>query len=96
MTIDNIIEIGIDKQERLFIKPERQTFEYIYRAAAEVNWDHKEKFLYSPKPREWSYYAWYKHIIAIAKDEYGCELRLTRNTRWINISNELKEQIIEI
>jgi hypothetical protein len=55
MTTDKIIEIGIDDQQRLYIKPEKQTFEYIYRTAAEVGWDNKERFLYSPKPREWSY-----------------------------------------
>ena len=71
MTTDQIIEIGIDHEDRLYIRPEKQTFEYIYRAAAEVGWDNKEKVLFSPKPREWSYYVWYRHILDIAKDEYG-------------------------
>ncbi len=95
LPIDNIIEIGIDDQERLFIRPERQTFEYIYRAAAEVGWDNKAKFLFSPKPREWNYFMWYRHIIVIAKDEYGCRLHWTDKTKWTNISDELKRQIIE-
>jgi len=94
MTTDEILEIGIDNQERLFVRPEKQTFEYIYRAAAEVGWDKKEKVLYSPKPREWSYYLWYRHIIDIAKDEYGCKLYLTDKTIWTNIPNDLKQQII--
>lgn len=95
MTTDNIIEIGIDNQDRLFIKPDQQTFEYIYRTAAEVNWDNKEKSLYSPKPREWTYYVWYRYIIAIVKDEYGCNLQLTNKTKWTNIPNDLKQQITE-
>ncbi len=95
MTTDKIIEVGIDEKGRLYIKPQTQHFEFIYRAAAEVNWDNKEMFLYSPKPREWSYYAWYKHIITIANDEYGCKLQLTDKTKWINIPTELKQQIIE-
>ena len=95
MTTDYISEIWIDSQQRLFLRPGTQTFEYIYRAAAEVGWDNKEKILYSPKPREWSYYIWYRHIIDIAKDEYGCTLHLSDQTKWTNIPDELKQQIIK-
>lgn len=94
MTTDKIFEIGIDKQERLFIKPETQTFEYIYRAAAEVGWDNKAKVLFSPMPRVWNYYMWYRHIIDIVKNEYGCILNVTVETKWTNIPHELKEQIV--
>jgi hypothetical protein len=95
LAIDNINEVGIDCKERLYIKPEKQTFEYIWRAAAEVGWDDKEKILFSPKPREWSYHHWYRHIVAIAKDEYGCKLDLTEQTKWSNIPNDLKQQIVK-
>lgn len=95
MTTDQIIEIGIDHEDRLYIRPEKQTFEYIYRAAAEVGWDNKEKVLFSPKPREWSYYVWYRHILDIAKDEYGCKLLLTDKTQWRNVPDDLQQQIIE-
>ena len=91
---DTITEIGIDNQERLNVRPQKQTFEYIYRAAAEVGWDSKEKILVSPKPREWSYFDWYRHILDIAKDEYGCKLHLTDQTKWTNIPDELRQQII--
>jgi len=37
----------------------------------EVHWNDKEGYLFSPKPREWSYLDWYKHIIGVVKDEYG-------------------------
>lgn len=95
MTADYISEIGIDMHERLFIRPANHAFEYIYRAAAEVGWDDKEKVLFSPKPREWTYYIWYRHIIDIAKDEYGCDLKLTEKTKWTNISDDLRQQIIK-
>jgi hypothetical protein len=94
LPIDNISEIGIDEQQRLYIRPERQTFDYIYRAAAEVGWDKKEKILFSPKPREWSHFVWYRHILDIAKDEYGCKLHLTEQTKWKNIPDDLKQQIL--
>jgi hypothetical protein len=95
MNLEYIFEVGIDEQHRLYIRPEKQSFEYIYRAAAEVGWDNKEKILFSPKPRERSYHDWYRHIIDIVKDEYGTELRLTEQTKWKNVSEELRSQIIK-
>lgn len=48
MTIDKILEIGIDDKERLFIKPDKERFTLIYRTATEVHWDNNGLFLYSP------------------------------------------------
>ena len=95
MERDEIIEIGIDDKERLYLKPASKAFPYIYREAAEVHWDSKENFLYSPKPREWSYLDWYKHIIKIVSG-LSCELFITDNTHWVNIPVNLKAQIIQI
>lgn len=92
---DEIIEVGIDKNERLFIRPKRERFSLIYRTATEVHWDEKELFLYSPKPREWSYYDWYRHIIDVADKECNVKLMLTQRTIWTSIDNDLKKQIIE-
>ncbi|WP_162304998.1 hypothetical protein [Sphingobacterium olei] len=92
---DEIIEIGIDKDERLFIRPKNERFTLIYRTATEVHWDEKELFLYSPKPREWSYYDWFRHIIDVADKECNSKLVLTHRTIWTNIDLNLKKQIIE-
>jgi hypothetical protein len=96
---DKITEIGIDSEGRLFVKPKKQTFQYIYRAAAEVNWDEKKKVLFSPKQTDWSnwsYYQWYIHIIEIAKSECDCRLYLTNRTKWTNIQHDLKQQILDL
>lgn len=93
--LDEIIEVGIDKNERLFIRPKNERFTLIYRTATEVHWDEKESFLYSPKPREWSYYDWFRHIIDVADKECNSKLILTHRTIWTNIEDELKKQIIE-
>lgn len=94
MRTDSIIEIGIHADNRLYIKPERERFDYIYRSAAEVHWDNKDKFLYSPTElKGWTYYDWFQHIIVIVKDECDCQLNITGATNWVNISNELKAQI---
>jgi hypothetical protein len=93
MKTDFIREIKIDDTGRLCITPEKEDFSFIYRSAMEVHWDAKEKFLYSPKPREWSYFDWYLQIIAAAKDEYGCALSVNKSTMWQNVPDFLKQQI---
>jgi hypothetical protein len=92
MKIDNIKQIEIDDLGRLCIFPEKERFTMIYRLAKEVHWDNNEFFLYSPKPREWSYYDWFKQILDTVK-ECQCQLMLTNKTLWINIPDSLKQQI---
>lgn len=95
MRIDKILEIGIDDKERLFIKPDKERFTLIYRTTTEVHWDNNGHFLYSPKPREWTYFDWFKQIAGVTETECNCKLILTDQTLWTNISDELKQQIIE-
>lgn len=95
MTTDKILEIGIDDKERLFIKPNKERFTLIYRTATEVHWDNNGLFLYSPKPREWTYLDWFRKITDVTETECSCKLILTDQTLWTNISGELKQQIIE-
>lgn len=96
MAIDQISEIGIDDKERLYIKPAIVRFTLIYRTATEVHWDEKGLFLYSPKPREWAYLDWYRHIIKVVKDECNFELVLTEQTVWSNIADELRLKILQL
>lgn len=90
---DIITEIGIDKFDRLFIIPEKEKFTLIYRTATEVHWDEKGNFLYSPKPKDWTYFDWYKQIVGVVETECNCKLLLTDKTQWSNIPAELKQQI---
>ena len=93
MKFDNITEIGIDSSERLYIIPQKEEFSMIWRSAAEVHWDTVKQCLYSPKPREWSYYQWFCHIVDIVKDEYGCGLLVTNGTKWSNVPDQLRNEI---
>lgn len=92
MTTDNIEAIGINEAGQLFIKPEKECFALIWRSAAEVHWNDKNQYLFSPKPREWSYFDWYKHIVDVVNDEYGCTLIRTTNSVWINVPKSIQEQ----
>jgi len=90
MSADFIIEISIDEQGRLLIYPEKNTYPMIYREGVEVHWDSKGGYLFSPKPREWTYLDWFKHIISTVKD-----LQLSPVTRWSNFPENLKADVIK-
>jgi hypothetical protein len=92
---DNISTIFIDKNGRLCIKPATKEFTLIYRSATEVHWDNKERFLYSPKPRELTYLDWYKHIISVISIECDCKLTIITDTKWIGVPNDLKNDILD-
>lgn len=96
MEIDQILEIGIDIHERLYIKPENARFDLIYRTATEVHWDASGLFLFPPKPREWNYLNWYRHIVDVVNKECGYRLVWSAKTIWTNIPKELKREIIEL
>jgi hypothetical protein len=93
MKIDCIEYIEIDGEQRLHIKPEFEKLTLIYRTATEVHWDDKRMTLYSPKPRNWNYLDWFKHITNVSETECSIKLELTEKTEWINIPNELKNEI---
>ena len=95
MRRDNILEISIDENGRLQFKPKKEKFALIYRSATEVHWDDKGLFLYSPRPREWTYLDWYKNIVSTIWTEYRCKLNLKNETSWTLIPEELKQSIID-
>ena len=85
-------EIGIDKEERLYLKPATETFPMIYREAMEVHWDSERGYLYGAKPRKWGYIEWYQQIIKAAAEQ-GCKLVFSPNVSWVNVPGELQAQI---
>ena len=93
MREDSIAEVGIDDEGRLYVQPSSMSFNYIYRAAMEVNWDASQRRLFSPQPREWTYLDWFKQIVAAAADEYGIRLELTSETVWSNVPASLQAEI---
>ncbi len=96
MVEDTIAEVGIDEEGRLYVRPSAFSFEFIYRAGMEVNWDATKCRLFSPKPREWIYSDCFKQIVAAAADEYGTALRLTAKTDWSNLPAPLRAEIIAV
>lgn len=91
---DKINEVGIDADGRLYVTPSSAAFPQIWRSAAQVHWDAAQGRLFSPKPRQWTYVDWFSQIIWVAADEYRIWLRLTPETAWSNVSDELRARMI--
>jgi hypothetical protein len=93
MTQDDIVDVEIDGEGRLRVRPLSEDLPHVWRAAMEVYWDPSTRTLYSPKPREWTYPMWFQQIVAAAADEYGVQLSLSAKTNWTNVSPELRAEI---
>ncbi|MGX5200368.1 hypothetical protein [Aliikangiella sp. IMCC44632] len=89
---DLIEEIGINEEERLYLKPATESFPMIYREAMEVHWNSEHNYLYGAKPRKWGYIEWYQQIIKAAAEQ-GCKLVFSPNVLWVNVPSELQAQI---
>ncbi len=92
MLTDKIKAIEIDSTGRLCITPVREEFFGIWLLGKEVHWDEKDRFLYTPAPREWTYLDWYNHILNVV-EEFNRALVLTDDTEWINVPLSLKNEI---
>jgi Integron Cassette Protein Hfx_Cass5 len=93
MTIDEIVEVRINGEGKLLVRPQVSAFPYIYRAAMEVGWDPDNRTLFSPKPREWSYLRWFQQIVAAAAAEYDVRLVITPQTTWSDVPDALRAEI---
>jgi len=97
MESDEIIEIGINRSNQIYVKPKSHNFSQIYRAAREVNWDRLNSYLHSPSDlKNWNHFKWFRHIIFVIKTEANCNLLITEKTIFINIPEELIVEITKL
>ncbi|MEO5914617.1 MAG: hypothetical protein ABIS50_10320 [Luteolibacter sp.] len=82
-----IAEVTIAPDGRLLVFPTANSYPNIYLEGVEVHWDAGGRYLYSPKPREWSYLDWFRQIINVAGD-----LALSSDTKWTNIPDDLRHE----
>jgi hypothetical protein len=92
-----IEKIAIDKKGILSVTPEIDSFCMIYRSATGVYWNKDEKYLYfhSPVKEEKEVLKAYTQIMEAVKSEYGKVLKVSLNTSYENISENIKKQIYE-
>ena len=93
MESEQIKEVGIDAEGKLFIKPLTQEYPFIYRAAMGVYWDDKNHYLYSPILSESKDFDWFQQMLDAVRSEYQHRLLLTESTTWVNVPDDVKNKI---
>lgn len=91
-----ITKVCVLKDKRLAIFPDKfsNSFQYVYREAAEVYWDNDLNCFVSPVPREWNYTNWYKHIISTVLSGLNIKLNLKEDTEISGNIPEFKTEIL--
>ena len=88
-TVEKIEKIFIDSKGLLCVKPEKQSFDLIYRSAMGVHWECEGNYLVHSISTEWSTAQWYKQILDAVKAEYGVMLLATDKTLYENVDEEM-------
>lgn len=96
MKTEIIDKILIDNSGTLCIKPHKLVFDMIYRSAMGVHWNDNEFFLYHHSKGSWSVIQWYQQIIKAVNIEYGINLVINQKTKWENINDIIKNEIMHI
>jgi hypothetical protein len=93
-----VAEISIDADGRLLIRPREaaRSFEYVYRAGAEVTWDEARSSFACPTPREWPYSRWFQQARDAVRGELGLEFKITSHTAWTNVTDAVREDICSV
>jgi len=69
-------------------------YQYIYREAAGVYWDEKQKAFKSTPLNERTVSEWFLHIKDIVKSGLNIELSINENVEWGNVTEEEKMKIL--
>lgn len=93
MEQDAIAAIEIDHTGRLHVVPASRSCPYIYREAMDVHWDSQRRSFHSPELRSWPYSRWFQQILAAAREQ-GVNLKLSGDTRWLNVEPGIKDELI--
>lgn len=94
MTVEDILKVEIDNENRILIFPESSKFPMIYREANGIQWDSDKNALISAIPREWSHVKWFDHILDFISNNTEVKLKSSNATKWVNVPTELKIQIL--
>ncbi len=90
---EEITQIGLDSENRFFIKPKKKEFSMIFRLAKGIDWNGNSKLLRSTPIKEWKKYKWYLHMLFTIYKEYGIELIPTKKTEYSNLDRKTTNQI---
>lgn len=99
MDIEEIAKIEILENGEMFVlltSGGKPMYQYIYREAAEVYWDHQVKGFKAPTPGKWNHSEWFNQIVSVVASGLGVTLKLSNATIWVNVPEQIKAEICAI
>ncbi|MFL6847514.1 MAG: hypothetical protein ACJ8EI_03955 [Sphingomicrobium sp.] len=94
MVNEPISEVRIDEAGRLLLRLSGTAFDDLHMAGAwGFRWDVATECLAAPKPIQWSYTAWFRHIVEIIGDQYDIHLRLESVTEWTDVPDDIRREL---
>ncbi len=69
----------------LLSSPGEPMYQYVYREAAGVYWDDKQKGFKSTPLKNWTVSEWFIHIKDIVRTSLNVDLQVDENLQWENI-----------
>ena len=70
----------------------RPEYQYVYREAKGVYWDHEAGAFKGTPQKEWSFARWFRHILEVCGD-VGVALHLGPSVEWIAIPTVDRQEI---
>ena len=76
-----VSKVAVLEENRLGVFPatSSSSYQYVYREAAEVNWNPELQCFLSGVPRKWDHKEWYGHIVTVVLSGLG--IRLVQSSR---------------
>ena len=96
MKTETISKIVLNEKNELILKitgKGNPSYQYVYREAAGVYWDEKEKGFKSTPIREWTISEWFFHIKDIVKTGLNLNLEMDKSITWENIPTKEQTKI---
>jgi hypothetical protein len=94
----DVLEIHVDTRGRLLVIPAgtNRGRKFMYRTASGVRWDETSKAFVAAEPASWQHGEFLAHMLREVRGELRENLRLTANTRWVNVSADLRNELSSI
>ena len=96
MKTETVSTIVLNENNELVLKiagKGNPSYQYVYREAAGVYWDEKQKGFKSTPLREWTISRWFLHIKDIVENSLNVALQMDKNITWEDIPTDEKEKI---
>jgi hypothetical protein len=99
MTVETVSNIEITNEGVIVIALEsggKPSYQYVYRAAAGINWDQNGKAFRFATKNDGLFAKWFTHILKVLDEEMGLQLRLEKAVIWTTVSKEVQEELLKL